>query len=71
MTLKQLRESLGLTQIQVAERMGTTQSEISKIEKRKNMRASTLRKYIAALGGEISFEAVFKDTRFVLRTGKD
>ena len=44
------REHLGLTQEQVAERMGVTQSAFSQQESSQKNRASTRRKIAAALG---------------------
>jgi DNA-binding XRE family transcriptional regulator len=44
------REHLGLTQEQVAERMGVTQSAYSQQESSRKIRAATRRKIAAALG---------------------
>lgn len=55
-SLKALREGEGLTQVEVAARMGKSQGEISKIEARcdvGNLLLSTLRAYVRALGGEL------------------
>ena len=51
--LKQIRESLGLTQQQVADRMKVSQSDVSRIESRNNLILATLKKYIKACGGEV------------------
>lgn len=51
--LLKLRKDLGLTQEQVAGKLGIVQENISRLESRKDMRLSTLRKYIEALGGEL------------------
>lgn len=55
LTLTQLRKKLGLTQVQVAAKMGgrKDQSDVSHMEIRDNHKVSTLRKYIQALGGEL------------------
>jgi hypothetical protein len=42
-SLAQMRIDAGLTQQDVAERMGISQSDVSKLERRSNMRVSTLR----------------------------
>lgn len=53
MTLREIRESRGLTQVQVAEAMGITQPAVSKIESREvsNMKLSTVRRYVEGTGG--------------------
>lgn len=53
LTLAVLRKSQKLTQEQIAERAGTTQSEVSRAELRKDCLVSTLERYAKALGGEI------------------
>lgn len=54
------RQQAGLTQKEMAERMGVTQSQIARLEKRgyDAYTLNTLRKYIAALGEGYSFEVV-------------
>lgn len=52
-TLAQARRRAGLTQAQVAERMGISQSDVSKLERRGDLRLSTLRAYARALGGRL------------------
>lgn len=53
LTLRELRQELELTQQQVAERADMTQSELSRLESRADLRVSTLRRYVEALGGEL------------------
>lgn len=65
-TLRRLRSHRGLTQQQVAARLGTTQPEISKLEARSDVRLSTLRAYVAALGGTIGLVARFGDDQLEL-----
>lgn len=55
--LDRLREASGWTQERLAGRMGTTQANISRLEHRPDMRLSTLRGYIAALGGRLAITA--------------
>ena len=55
--LKDLRRSMGLTQAQLAHRMNMSQSDLSKLERRSDVRISTLRSYIEALGGRIAVVA--------------
>ena len=47
----------GLTQTEVAARMGTSQSAVARLESgAADVRASTLERYAAAVGGEISWK---------------
>lgn len=61
LTLAELRQTRGMTQIDLAERLPTTQSEISKIENRGDVLVSTLRRYIEALDGRLEIVAHFPD----------
>lgn len=55
--LRQARESEGLTQEEVARKLNTKKSAISRIENHsEDIRLSTLRKYAEALGKEIRLE---------------
>jgi transcriptional regulator with XRE-family HTH domain len=50
------REASGLTQTQVAARMGTSQSAVARLEAgTSDVRASTLERYAAAVGGQIAW----------------
>ncbi len=51
--LARLREDMGLTQTQMAGRLSINQASISQIEKRGDVRLSTLRRYVRALGGQL------------------
>jgi ribosome-binding protein aMBF1 (putative translation factor) len=51
--LAELRRILEFTQEELAARMGTDQSRISRVENEVDMRLSTLRAYVDALGGQI------------------
>jgi len=51
--LVDFRKAVGLTQVELAGKMSITQENISRLEKRKDMHLSTLRKYVEALGGEL------------------
>ncbi len=52
-TLADLRLSLGRTQEEVARAMGISQSDYSKLERRRDVRVSTLRAAAGALGGSL------------------
>jgi len=58
-TLSMLRRRMGLTQVELARRLGIAQSDLSKLERRTDLRLSTLRRCAAALGGHLHlmFEA--------------
>ncbi len=51
--LADVRRRRGLTQAEVARRMGISQSDVSKLERRGDVRVSTLRAYARALGGQL------------------
>jgi DNA-binding XRE family transcriptional regulator len=52
-TLARTRAKAGLTQQQVAERLGISQSDVSKLERRADLRVSTLRAYARAIGARL------------------
>jgi DNA-binding XRE family transcriptional regulator len=64
--LRALRVDRGLTQQQLAERLGMTQPEVSRIERRPDAKLSLVRAYVRALGGELSASARFADEIFPL-----
>ena len=61
MDLVELRGELGLTQEEVATRMAISQSNVSRLERRRDMLVSTLRDVVEALGGELHLVAEFPD----------
>ena len=55
--LTQLREELNLSQAQLAEAMGVKQPTVARMEQPDNdPRLSTLKRYVAALGGELTID---------------
>jgi transcriptional regulator with XRE-family HTH domain len=52
-TLRHLREKLGLSQAELAQRLEVQQPAISKLERRQNLELNTLRSVVNALGGTI------------------
>ena len=67
--LSELREALGLTQAELAELIGKSQSAISQIEHGEiGLSLEMLRAIVAQLGGEVEVAAVFKDRRVLLDT---
>lgn len=69
--LAQLRQSRHVTQVQLAEHLGITQGNVSRLEGRGDIYLSTLRSYIQALGGHLEIAAVFDDQRVPVRLADD
>lgn len=69
MTRQELRRALERTQVEVAKKLGITQDGVSRLEQRTDILLSTLRSYIAALGGRLSLVAEFPDHEPVILSG--
>lgn len=65
-TLAAMRDRAGLTQGELAEKLGVRQGNISKIEARGDMRLKTLRNYLAAVGGALELRAIVGADVFVI-----
>jgi DNA-binding XRE family transcriptional regulator len=70
LALADARNAAGLTQTEMAERLGVSQAQVARIEKRgyDAHSLSTLRRYVAALGAGYTMEIVITgpdDQRFV------
>ncbi len=63
--LRELREEAGLTQAQLAERIGVGQRQVSKIEHGDldSAKIGTIRSYLEAVGGGLAIEYVLGDQR--------
>jgi len=59
--LSQLRKARGLTQEAMADLLGVTQAEVSKMERRSELYIGTLKKFIEAMNGELVLAARFAD----------
>lgn len=59
--LAQLRKARGLTQEAMADLMGVSQAEVSKMERRTELYVGTLRKFVEAMNGELVLAARFPD----------
>lgn len=69
--LRRLREEKDISQEELASVLQMSQPAISKMERRGDMSISTLRKIVAALGGELELVARFPDhTTRILRLGE-
>lgn len=61
MPLHELRQARQLSQVELADTLETSQSSISKLERRVDVYVSTLRRYIESLGGELDIIARFPE----------
>lgn len=63
--LRDLRRAERITQAQVAERLDGRQVYVSRLEKRADMKLSTLRAYVQAIGGDLELMVTFPEGRTV------
>jgi DNA-binding XRE family transcriptional regulator len=63
MTLRQLRKMRGITQTELAEKLGVKQEQVSRAEQRRDAHISTLKRTIEAMGGELIVMAHFPDAK--------
>lgn len=63
--LRDLRRAEHVTQATIAERMGGRQVYVSRLEKRADMKLSTLRAYVTAIGGDLQLMVTFPEGRSV------
>ena len=59
--LYELRHTEAVSQVELAGQMDVTQGAISKLERSEDVRISTLRQYLEALGARLELVAVFDD----------
>lgn len=66
--LAEMREASGLNQADIANRLGVSQSRVSRIERGDMDRSeiATVRAYVGALGGEVEIVAKFGDERITI-----
>ena len=66
--LKELRESMSLTQVELAERLHVSQIRVSRIEHGdiERSQVDTLRRYIEAVGGTLRVEVIIGDEQFTI-----
>lgn len=60
-SLAEVRRAFSKTQAEVGTDLGMPQNAVSQLEKRKDMRLSTLVRYVDALGGELALIVRLKD----------
>ncbi|MBL0947112.1 helix-turn-helix transcriptional regulator [Brevundimonas sp.] len=63
---KAFRLALGLSQVEMAELLGVTQSNVSKMEAARDPKLAVLRKLVEARGGRLTLHAHFDDRDLVL-----
>jgi transcriptional regulator with XRE-family HTH domain len=64
--LTALREQAGLSQRELAERLGVRQPRIAAIERSRNVTLDVLERYVGALGGRLELSVVQGDKRYTL-----
>jgi DNA-binding Xre family transcriptional regulator len=70
MTLGEIRRGRKISQAKMAEALGIGQMQISRLERRKDPRLSTMQRTVAAMGGNLTLIATFPDQEpVVLVTG--
>jgi len=60
-TLAEMRKSRRISQAKLADVLGVKQMQVSRLERRKDPRLSTLRRSVEALGGQLTLIATFPD----------
>jgi hypothetical protein len=63
--LRDLRLAKAVTQEEVAKRLGGRQVYVSRLEKRADMKLSTLRDYVRAIGGDLQLMVTFPEGKAV------
>ena len=69
LTMRTLREAAGKTQVDVAAASQINQADISRLENQEDFddyQVSTLRRYLAALGGQLEIVGIFGNKRIVI-----
>lgn len=61
MTLGEIRKGRKISQAKMAEALGIGQMQISRLERRRDPRLSTMRRTVAAMGGQLTLIATFPD----------
>ena len=70
MTLGEIRKGRKITQTEMAEALGIGQMQISRLERRKDPRLSTMQRTVAAMGGHLTMIATFPDQEPVVLVTK-
>jgi predicted transcriptional regulator len=65
-TLAEMRKSRRISQAMLADVLGVKQMQVSRLERRKDPRLSTMERTVAAMGGRLMLIATFSDQEPVL-----
>jgi len=68
--LRELREMQGLSQVELAERLGIQQAAVSKVERRQDLHLDTLAAIVKALGGTLEMKVKFPGGEVPLKMAK-
>lgn len=63
LSLRELRRAMNLTQVEMARLLGVGQHTVSRYERRSDLLLSTLRGYVAAMGGRLALVVDFPGRR--------
>jgi len=66
--LAERRTALGLTQTDVAQRMGVTKGRVSQIERGEVSTVDVIARYVQAIGGQLQIAAIFGDDHYALQS---
>ena len=66
--LAERRTALGLTQAEVADRMGISKSRVSQIERGEVSTVNVIARYVQAIGGQLQISAVFGNDLLILQS---
>lgn len=69
-SLRELRESQSMTQVEMAKTLSVSQASISKLENREDVLVGTLSSLISAMGGRLEIRALFSDSVLNIHIGK-
>jgi len=61
MALAELRKAAGLTQTELAQMLGVSQANLSKLEHQSDIQVGTLRRLVEALGGQLELVVTMPD----------
>lgn len=57
--LRAMREAIGKTQVELAELADMRQADLSRLERREDVKLSSLKRYVQGLGGQLELVVVF------------
>ena len=69
--LAKLRESLGLSQLDMGQKLGISQVAVSRMEARTDIKLSSMWKYVAATGGRVRVDISYPEKSFSIEKDAD